>query len=83
MDKIEVYGADWCDDTRHALRHLDELGVDYQYVNIEEDSNASEWVKSRNDGKEIKPTIKVGDEVLRAPGDEELESALRNAGLLG
>ena len=83
MNKVQVYGADWCGDTRHALEHLDSLGVAYDYINVEKDKKASDWVKQHNDGKERKPTIKVGERVLSTPGDQELESALRENKLIG
>ncbi len=84
MDKIEVYGADWCGDTKRTLRHLDALGVDYKYIDVEQDAAASAWVKQQNNGKERKPTVKLGDnEVLSVPSDAELETALRKKNLVG
>jgi glutaredoxin len=61
---------------------LDRLGVAYQYINVERDQQASEWVKQQNDGKERKPTVKIGQQVLAEPSDPELERALRQEGLL-
>jgi thioredoxin reductase (NADPH) len=82
MDKVRVYGADWCGDTKRALQQLDDLGVAYDYINVEQDKKASEWVKSQNNGKELKPTIKVGDRVLSTPDSQELERVLRDNELL-
>ncbi len=83
MDKIEVYGADWCGDTKRTLRHLDTLGVDYKYIDVEQHAAASAWVKQQNNGKERKPTVKLGDdEVLSVPSDAELETALRKKNIV-
>lgn len=82
MDKVKVYGADWCGDTQRTLKFLDGLGVAYDYVDVEQDEQASLWVKQQNDGKERKPTVKVGEQVLSVPADSELESALREQGVL-
>ena len=82
MDKVTVYGADWCGDTKRTLRHLDKLGVAYDYIDVEQDEQASRWVKQHNDGKERKPTVKIGEQVFSTPGDQELESALREQGLV-
>ena len=82
MDKVKVYGADWCGDTRRTLRHLDRLGVAYDYIDVEQDEEASRWVKQQNDGKERKPTVKIGAQVLSTPSDQELESALREQELV-
>jgi mycoredoxin len=82
MDKVVVYGADWCGDTQRTLRQLDNLKVAYDYVNVEGDERAALWVKEQNDGKERKPTVKVGRQVLSVPSDAELKSALREEGLV-
>jgi glutaredoxin len=82
MNTVKVYGADWCEDTRRTRRHLDGLGVTYDYINLEQDERASEWVKQQNDGKERKPTVKIGEQVLAVPNDRELENALRQQGLV-
>jgi thioredoxin reductase (NADPH) len=82
MNTVEVYGADWCGDTQRTRRHLDRLGVAYRCINVEQDPQASEWVKQQNDGKERKPTVKIGAQVLAEPNDQTLEQALRQKGLL-
>ena len=81
MDKVKVYGADWCGDTKRTLNALDTLGVAYDYINVEQDEQASQWVKQQNDGKERKPTVVVGEQVLSVPSEQELESALQDQGL--
>jgi mycoredoxin len=75
---IKVYGADWCGDTKRTLKYLDSLGIDYDYVDVEQDESASEWVKSQNEGKERKPTLIVGSRVLSVPSESELKAALES-----
>ncbi|HVG38258.1 MAG TPA: glutaredoxin family protein [Pyrinomonadaceae bacterium] len=82
MMSVKVYGADWCGDTKRTLRKLDGLGVAYDYVDVEQDEAASQWVKEQNSGKERKPTLDLGGRVLSVPSDAELEQALRAEGLL-
>ena len=77
MSKVKVYGADWCGDTQRTLRHLDGLGVDYDYINIEQDQEAARWVREQNDGKERKPTLEINGRVLSVPSDEQLDAALK------
>ena len=79
---VEVYGADWCGDTQRTRRHLDRLGVAYEYINVERDPQASAWVKQQNGGNERKRTVKIGVQVLAEPSNQELEQALRQEGLL-
>lgn len=82
MASVKVYGADWCGPTRRALAHLDQAGVEYEYINVDKDQAASEWVKQQNNGKEKKPTIDVAGEVLSSPELDELDDALRRENLL-
>jgi mycoredoxin len=82
MEKIKVYGADWCGDTVRTLEQLDDLGVAYDYIDIEQDEQAAQWVREQNDGKERKPTVKLGTQILSVPSDAELEKALRESGLV-
>ena len=82
MERIKVYGADWCGDTQRTLRFLDERDVPYDYINIEEDEQAARWVREQNDGRERKPTVKLGARVLIVPSDAELESALSEEGVM-
>jgi glutaredoxin len=79
---VKVYGADWCEDTRRTREFLDKLGVAYTYVNVEQDAEASAWVKEHNEGKERKPTVELKGQVLSVPSDRELASALREMGLM-
>lgn len=82
MEKLTVYGADWCEDTQRTLKLLNNLGVAYDYINIEEDPQAAAWVREQNEGKERKPTVRLGTRVLSTPTDDELRSALHEEGLV-
>ena len=82
MFGVKVYGADWCEDTQHAREFLDGLGVQYTYVDIDEDESAAQWVREQNGGKERKPTVDVAGQILCMPTDHELTSTLRERGLM-
>jgi mycoredoxin len=82
MSEIKVYGADWCSMTRRTLEHLNSIGVGYDYIDIEQDPAAREWVKKQNDGKERKPTVKIQDRVIAEPSAKDLDQELAAAGLL-
>ncbi len=81
-DAVKVYGADWCKDTRNTLEALDRLGVAYKYIDVEQDDKAAQWVREQNDGKERKPTLDVGGQILSVPTEHELVGALRERGLM-
>lgn len=85
---IQVYGADWCGDTVRTLRHLDKLGVEYNYIDIDEDSEGESKVIRWNQGKRRIPTLEVASEtsgpvVLSVPSNRDLEAELKNRGHLG
>jgi mycoredoxin len=79
---VKLYGADWCEDTRRARAFLDGLGVSYEYVDVEQDERAAQWVREQNGGVERKPTVDVAGQILCTPSDHELTSALRERGLM-
>jgi glutaredoxin len=82
MNPVTVYGADWCEDTRSTLHHLDSLGVHYEYINIEKDPHAKHWVKAHNAGKQKTPTVDIEGNVLSVPDERQLEQTLRGTGLM-
>ena len=82
MERIKVYGADWCGLTRRTLMHLEKLGVEYDYIDVDYDNDASHWVMKHNNGKEKKPTLEINGRVVTAPTNKELEEALRTEHVL-
>ncbi len=79
---IKVYGADWCSMTTATREHLDSLGIDYDYIDVEDDKTASDWVKNHNGGKEKKPTLDIDGVILTEPSNKQLDKALREKGVL-
>ncbi|HSC29698.1 MAG TPA: YgaP-like transmembrane domain [Vicinamibacterales bacterium] len=75
---ITVFGADWCEDTRRARRHLRRLGVAYSYRNVDEDLDALERAKALNAGKRRTPIIDLGrgSKPLVEPDNRALTGAL-------
>src|SRR5688500_15922711 len=75
---INVYGADWCEDTRRSLRHLRRLGIAYRYLNIDEDLDALDRAKALNGGKRRTPVVDldVGGPALVEPDNDTLTGAL-------
>ena len=82
MSDVHVFGADWCEDTRHTLAHLNAIGVEFDYTDVDEDPKAKQWVKQHNDGVQKTPTVDVKGTVLSVPADEDLDTVLRQHELL-
>jgi mycoredoxin len=79
---IKVYGATWCHDTQDTVKHLDALGVEYEYLDVDQDPHAQAWVKDHNHGKQKLPTLDVGGQILSMPRTPELDEALRAQGIV-
>ncbi len=74
---IVLYGADWCPDCRRSKNYLEENGIDFEYVNIEEDENAVKIVEEINGGLRSIPTIIFTDgTVLTEPNNQEIADQL-------
>lgn len=82
MSEVTVYGADWCQMTTRVRAHLKHLGVEHDYINIDHDRTAAEWVAAQNDGKEKKPTLDIAGKVLCTPSNDEVDTALHAAGIV-
>lgn len=71
MAKIKMYTTTWCGDCRHAKRFLNEQGISYEEINIEEQDGAAEHVMSINGGKRKVPTFEVEGRAFNlSPYDE-------------
>ena len=79
MDTVKVYGAGWCEDTQDTRAHLDALGVQYQYLDVDKDPQAKQWVIDQNDGKQRTPTVAVGGRIIIEPENDDLDDLLRDA----
>src|SRR5688500_17459527 len=81
---IKVYGADWCEDTRRALRHLRRLHVPHRYFSVDEDLDALKRAAELNEGERRTPTIDLGmgGSRLVEPSNETLTAALVEMAML-
>lgn len=74
---ITVYGAYWCPDCRRSKQFLGEHQIPYNWIDIEQDSDAEQFVIQSNGGKRIIPTIVFGDgSHLTEPSNADLAKKL-------
>mgnify|MGYP000093886899 CR=1 FL=1 len=72
---ITMYGADWCGDCRRAKAWFEERGIDYVYVDLENDPDETERVLERNNGvKKIPVIVFPDDSHLVEPSNDELSA---------
>lgn len=74
---ILVFGADWCGDCRRAKHFLEENDIPYSWFNTDTDPEAEKFVREKNNGKRIIPTIVFEDgSILVEPSNEQLAEKL-------
>ena len=59
--RVVVYCRSWCGDCMRAKRWLDDNGVVYEEIDIEESPEAADTVRSIA-GKIVTPTFEIGEE---------------------
>jgi mycoredoxin len=75
-DVVTVYGAAWCNDCQRATRYLDATGVEYRYVDLQQDPSAATLLADA--GYRAIPVIVLpSGEVLIEPSNAELAAAIR------
>ncbi len=75
---VKMYATTWCGDCRMAKRWFDAHGIPYEYINIDEDDKAAEYVLRVNRGMRSVPTIVFPDgSVLVEPTPRELASKFK------
>jgi mycoredoxin len=78
-DPIVVYGASWCPDARRARRFFDEQGLSYNWIDIDEDLEAADFVRKTNGGKVIIPVIVFPDQsILVEPTNYEMAKKIED-----
>lgn len=74
---IKLYGAEGCHKTRYYQLLLDEIGLPYQFLDVETNgNNAIELRGLYENGKLNFPTITIGQKKLRNPYKEEIHKWL-------
>lgn len=80
-ERVIVYGADWCGDTVRTKRHLDNAGVSYDFIDIDQDAQGEKKVIEFNKGKRRIPLVEIASEnetrSLSVPSASELDQALK------
>ncbi len=79
-ERITMYGAEWCSDCRRSKKLLDELGVDYEYIDLEADVAAADKARAIS-GRTNIPVIVFPDEThFVEPTNDELREKVAALG---
>ncbi|MFT5668134.1 MAG: thioredoxin reductase (NADPH) [Vicingaceae bacterium] len=76
MNKIQLYGADWCPDCRRAKSYLNENNIEFDFIDVDLDKEATAKVEAINNGKRIIPTVIINDKSYTNPENGAIASAL-------
>jgi glutaredoxin len=59
MSTLKMYSTAWCPDCRRAKKFLNQNGIAFEIVDIDESPDAEDLVLSVNDGRRKVPTFEV------------------------
>ncbi|WP_158840784.1 FAD-dependent oxidoreductase [Polaribacter sp. L3A8] len=76
MTEILLYGADWCPDCRRAKTYLKENNIEFTFVDVDLDKEATAKVEAINNGKRIIPTLIIKGKSYTNPNNVELAAVL-------
>ena len=84
MEKtIIMYGTTWCPDCVRAKKVLKKNKIEFQWIDIGQDTEARAFVEKSDNGMRIVPTILFPDgETLAEPSNTELSRKLSELGLI-
>ena len=69
-----MYGADWCSDCRRSKKLLDQLGVGYEYIDVDAIESAADEARAIS-GRTNIPVIAFSDGThFVEPSDAELRA---------
>ena len=80
---ITMYTTSWCGDCRVTKRVLEQKGLAFTEVDIEQDPNAAEIVMKVNNGKRSVPTLEYNGQAASMSGFSraKLDAWLQQVGL--
>lgn len=81
-DTITMFGAGWCRDCRRTKAQLDELGVEYTYVDLDAEPAAADVAKEIS-GRTSIPVVVYPDATHHVePSNADVETKLRELSLI-
>ena len=79
---VKMFGAAWCIDCRRTKKQLDELGVDYDYVDLEADPAAADIAREISGRTQIPVVVYPDSSHHVEPTNADVEAKLRELSLI-
>ena len=81
-DTITMFGAEWCRDCRRTKAQLDDLGIAYTYVDLEQDPAAADVAKDISGRTNIPVGVYPDGSHHVEPANSDVEGKLRELSLI-
>jgi len=79
---ITMFGADWCRDCRRTKAQLDELGVDYTYIDLEAEPAAADVAREISGRTQIPVVVYPDASHHVEPSNDDVAAKLRELALI-
>ncbi len=76
QDTITMYSTTWCGYCRRLKRQMEDAGIAFREVDLDEDPTDAERIIRKTGGYRTVPTLDVKGELLVNPSLREVEAAL-------
>jgi len=81
-DTITMFGAEWCSDCRRTKKQLDDLGIQYTYVDLEAEPAAADVAKEISGRTNIPVVVYPDSSHHVEPSNADVEAKLRELSLI-
>ena len=76
---VTMFTTVWCGYCRRLKRGLEEAGVDFREVDVDDEPQYNERIVQASGGYRTVPTVQVGESLLVNPSAREVVDALAGA----
>ncbi|HYY45163.1 MAG TPA: glutaredoxin domain-containing protein [Actinomycetota bacterium] len=80
---VTMYTTVWCGYCRRLKRQLEDEGIPYREIDVDEHEEFGERIVAKTGGFRTVPTVQVGDELLVNPSIAEIRRAVETTPLSG
>lgn len=75
-DTVTMFSTTWCGYCRRLKRQMDEAGISYREVDLDDDPSYDDRIIAKTGGFRTVPTLEVGGELLVNPSLRQVEEAV-------
>ena len=79
---VKMFGAQWCIDCRRTKKQLDDLGIDYDYVDLETDPAAADIAREISGRTQIPVVVYPDSSHHVEPSNADVHAKLRELDLV-